>query len=225
MDGNCDPAHRLHGRAAEAPKAGGADLRLLYLENGEQPDDPFTLFNLGSVLREQNKPAEALPFLQRSLERSHPADSIVRKLYSLITQCYQQLGSMSEAAANCSAGRALYPYDPELLFVESLLLRDRGDRRGAEDRLKQLISGREESEYFGSTAVGLRGYKARHSLALLYMEEERFAEAEAQWQMAVLDEPAFFPPYAGIGECLLHLKQWPRLERHASTLSPARSQR
>ena len=55
------------------------DLRLLLMENEERPDDPFTLFNLGSLYHETDRPAEALPLLQRSLERSRPRDSIVPK--------------------------------------------------------------------------------------------------------------------------------------------------
>jgi len=68
------------------------DLRLLNLENAEHPDDPFTLFNLGCVFEELGQLREALPMLQRSLERSQPGDSIVRKLYALIAQCHRRLG-------------------------------------------------------------------------------------------------------------------------------------
>src|SRR5207249_4693122 len=46
------------------------DLRLLDIENAEQPNDPFTLFNLGSVHHELGRLAEAIPLLQRSLELS-----------------------------------------------------------------------------------------------------------------------------------------------------------
>src|SRR5437773_2855846 len=56
------------------------DLRLLERERAEQPDHPFKLFNLASVFIDQGKLAEAVPLIQRSLERSGPADSIVRKL-------------------------------------------------------------------------------------------------------------------------------------------------
>src|SRR5262249_34673102 len=71
-----DPA--LRGRKLER------DLRLLRLEDAEHPGDPFTLFNLGSVYQELGRQGEAIPLLRRSLERSHPTDSIVRKLYALI---------------------------------------------------------------------------------------------------------------------------------------------
>jgi hypothetical protein len=38
----------------------------------------------------------ALPYLTESLEWSHPGDSMVRKLYSLIVQCQRQLGRLDE---------------------------------------------------------------------------------------------------------------------------------
>ncbi len=75
------------------------DLRLLRLEDADRPDDPFTLFNLGSVYQELGRHAEALPLLRRSLEKSHPRDSIVRKLYALIAGCQRQLGHTAEALA------------------------------------------------------------------------------------------------------------------------------
>src|SRR5262249_29710988 len=63
------------------------DLRLLRLEVAEQPDDPFTLFNLGSVFHEMGGLDEAVPLLRRSLALSDPGASIVRKLYALLAQC------------------------------------------------------------------------------------------------------------------------------------------
>ena len=86
----------------------------------------------------------------------------MRKLYSMIAQCKRQLGSFDEALATCAQGRALYPNDAELLFVQSMLLREKGDNRAAEERLKELIDGRDD-DHFASIAVGLRGYKARRS--------------------------------------------------------------
>src|SRR5262249_5637831 len=60
------------------------DLRLLERDQAEKPDDPFTLFNLGQVYQELGRTAEAIPLFRRSLQRSQPADSIVRKLYALL---------------------------------------------------------------------------------------------------------------------------------------------
>src|SRR5262249_55243962 len=167
------------------------DLRLLRLEDAEHPDDPFTLFNLGSVYQELGQLPEALTALQRSLERSHPSDSIVRKLYALMTQCHRQLGQPVAAAATCRAGRRHYPEDTELLFQEALARRESGDLAGAKDSLRHLLTTRENGDHFASIDTGLRGSKARHNLAVILHEEGNAAEAERQWRAAVAEEPAF----------------------------------
>jgi hypothetical protein len=83
---------RLHGLLADLPgdlvhyheAVLERDLRLLHLEEQEHPEHPFALFNLGTVYRDLGQYAQALPLLCRSVELSHPKDSIIRKLYALI---------------------------------------------------------------------------------------------------------------------------------------------
>src|SRR5262249_4250731 len=107
------------------------DLRLLELERQEQPDHPFTLFNLGSVLFELGRPADALPLLERSLEKSGPTDSIVRKLYAMIANCHRARGRLPQALAALRQGREVYPDDLELAFTEGVVRSDGGDLPGA----------------------------------------------------------------------------------------------
>jgi len=193
------------------------DLRLLRMEQGEQPNDPFTLFNLGAVLRELGQRNEALPFLVQSLSLSHPRDSIVRKLYSMVAQLQHELGSLEDGLQTSSRGRALFPNDAELLFIESIFLTEKGDNRRAETLLQQLIGGRDD-EHFASVATGLRGYKARHNLAMICLGEKRWSEAEAQWRAGLLDEPNFLQAWVGIGESLLQRQQWQLLNSHVSEM-------
>jgi Glycosyl transferase family 2 len=94
--GYVDPI--LRGRKSQR------NLRLLHLEEAEQPDDPFTLFNLGWAYQELGEIGEALPLLHRSLERSRPGDSIVHKLYALIAHAHRRVGKLPEALAVCRAG-------------------------------------------------------------------------------------------------------------------------
>jgi tetratricopeptide (TPR) repeat protein len=195
----------LRGRKRER------DLRLLGLENAEHPDDPFTLFNLGSIHAELGRTAEALPLLRRSLELSHAGDSIVRKLHALVAQCHRQLGQPREALAACRAGRGQYPEDTELLFLEGVLLREQGDRAGAEAAWQRLLATR-EAAHFASVDAGLRGPKARQNLAALFREEGRLAEAEAQWRAAVAEQPDFLPAWLGLAEVYLDQRRWPELE-------------
>jgi GT2 family glycosyltransferase/Flp pilus assembly protein TadD len=202
--GYADPAAR--GRKLQR------DLRLLNQEREEQPDDPFTLFNLGSIYHELQQPTEAIPVLTRSLERSHPQDSIVRKLYALIAQCQRQLNQSRESLATLSEGRGHYPDDPELLFIEAQSRRDIRDFAGAEKALQQLIQGQEQGNHFGSIAEGLRGHKARHNLAVLYFDTDRLSEAEQQWRLCLDEQPNFLPSFSGIGEIYLRQNRWEELE-------------
>jgi glycosyltransferase involved in cell wall biosynthesis len=187
------------------------DGRLLRLEIAEKPDDPFILFNLGSIAQERGRLSEAVSFLRRSLERSHPRDSIVRKLYALLAQCHRRLGQEELALAACQKGREFYPDDVELLFQEGVLLHERNDRSGAKACWSRLLAPR-SAEHFASIDTGLCGYKARHNLAQLYLEEGDLAEAEEHWRAALAEQPDFAPARLGVAEVYLRQGRWSDLE-------------
>ncbi len=193
------------------------DLRLLHLEDAERPDDPFTLFNLGSVTQELGRHAEALPLLRRSLAKSGPRDSIVRKLYALIVGCHRALNQLAEAEAACAAGLAACPNDTELLFLDSILRKDRGDLAGSEACLLRLLH-EGPGAHFASLDAGLRGHKARHNLGVLYLQQGRLAEAQAQWRAAAAQNPEFLPAWLGWGECCLRSGNLDGLEAAARRL-------
>jgi glycosyltransferase involved in cell wall biosynthesis/Tfp pilus assembly protein PilF len=186
------------------------DLRLLLLDHGENPDDPFILFNLGWVYSELRRPKEALPYLNASLARSQPGDSIVHKLFALIVQCHRQADQWKEALEACRNGRKYYPDDVELLFQEGLVRREQGDRLGAENCWSRILQTKNTS-HFGSVDVGLAGYKTRHNLAVIYEEQGRLAEAEAQWQAALTQQPDYLPACLGLAEVYLHQHHFHRL--------------
>jgi tetratricopeptide (TPR) repeat protein len=168
------------------------DLRLLRLEKNEQPDHPFTLFNLGSVLLELGQHREALALLRGSLERSHVSDSIVRKLYALIAYCHQALGERPQALHTCTQGRAHYADDAELLYLEAQLRREQRDLAGAERWLLELLAGKPQA-HFASVTEGMRSYRARHLLGLVYQDQGRWQEAEQQWRLALAEKADFLP--------------------------------
>jgi tetratricopeptide (TPR) repeat protein len=197
------------------------NLRLLRMEDAENPNDPFNLFNLGWSLMDVGQLPEALPLLRRSLELSQPGASIVRKLYVLLTQGNQQLGRKAEALQACREGRARFPEDAELLYEEALLLREARDLNGAASCLIQLMDLR-TGPYFASVDVGLRTFRARHLLGVIYREQGRQADAEAQWQAALNDQPQYGPVWWCLGELYLEQKRWELLEdacRHLESAS------
>jgi GT2 family glycosyltransferase/Flp pilus assembly protein TadD len=203
--GYIDPV--LHARKLER------NLRLLNMDFSENPDEPFILFNLGSVYDELKRPADALPLLSRSLELSHPDDSIVRKLYAMIANCQRRLGRPNEAVKACQTGRQRYPDDPELLLIEGLARDQAGDINGSESAYRRLVDGRENGNHFTSVAEGLRRHLGRHNLAILLLKQKRFAEAEAQWRMALMSEPDFLPAKIGLGELYLDQQNFTALEQ------------
>jgi tetratricopeptide (TPR) repeat protein len=190
------------------------NLRLLHLEDAEQPEQPFILFNLGAGYLELGEPARALPLLRRSLDRSGADDSFRRKLYSLLAQAHHQLGQSAEALAACREGRDPYPEDVELLFLEAHLRKAQGDGAGAEACLLRLLASR-ETPHLASVDAGLQGCKGRHHLALLYREQGRLAEAEVQWQAAVAEQPQFLPAWLELGELYAVQQRWHALEETA----------
>jgi GT2 family glycosyltransferase/tetratricopeptide (TPR) repeat protein len=207
----------LRGRKLER------DLRLLEMENAEHPDDPFTLFNLASVHLELGRPEDALPFVRRSLELSDPGASIVRKLYAQQVQCYRTLGKSAEALDACRSGRAFYPDDTELLFHESQVRHQLQDRAGAVACLERILQFR-DGAHFASVDSGLRGYKSRHNLAVLHRELGQLAEAEAQWRMVLVEQPAFAAGWVGLGELYLGQKRWTELAELLDRMAEAAPQ-
>jgi tetratricopeptide (TPR) repeat protein len=204
--GYLDPA--LRKRKAER------DRRLLELERADRPDDPFVLFNLGSLAQEGGRVAEALAFLEQSLRRSTPRDSIVHKLYALIAQCQRHLGRAAEALATCRAGQLHYPDDVEVLFQEALAHQALGDKAAEEASWRRVLTSRDRP-LFGSVDTGLRGYKARHNLAVLLVQQGRAGDAEEQWRAALAERPGFFPAWLGLGELCVRRGAWSDLERLA----------
>jgi glycosyltransferase involved in cell wall biosynthesis/predicted O-methyltransferase YrrM/Flp pilus assembly protein TadD len=190
------------------------DLRLLALDRAERPDDPFVLFNLGQVYQEQGRTAEALAVLQESLARAKPEASIVRKLYALIADCQRRLGRPADAVVTCTAGRERCPKDAEILFEEALARRELKDPVGEETCWRQLLDGC-EAPVLASVDTGLVGYKARHNLAVLCVEQGRLAEATALLQGAAAERPDFWPSVSGLAQVLVLQGRWADLEKLA----------
>ncbi len=193
------------------------DLRLLEMERNDQPLDPFTLFNLGASYAELGRYEEALPLLQESLDRSHPRDSIVRKLYALIANCHLHRGRIDEALRVCLQGQGVCPDDEELLFLEGLLRTDKGDYHGARIPLVRLL-GTESEQHFASVTDGLRGHKARHQLAIVCCRLGETPEAEQLWHAVARDRPDHLHARIGLGELYLGQQRWIELDEQVRVL-------
>jgi GT2 family glycosyltransferase/predicted Zn-dependent protease len=187
------------------------NLRLLEMDHAERPDDAFTLFNLGWTLLDLGRAEEALTHLRRSVEKTSPSSSTLRKLYHLLALAHRHLGRRDEALASCREGLQRFPLDAEMLCEEGLLLRDGGDLRGAEASWLALLDAR-RGQYFASEEVGLRGFRTRQLVAEVYRAQERWVEAEVQWRAALGERPDFEPAWLGLSELYLRQERWSDLE-------------
>jgi tetratricopeptide (TPR) repeat protein len=81
-----------------------------------------------------------------------------------------------------------------------------------------------DRNHFGSVDAALGGFKTRSNLAVYYRELGRFAEAEAQWQAAVVEKPTFVPAWLGLGDLYLTQSRWPEFTSLVDRMSQAAPQ-
>jgi glycosyltransferase involved in cell wall biosynthesis len=162
------------------------DGRILREELAERPDDPFTLFNLGSIAIERAEWDEALAYLRRSLSGSAPTDSITRKLFALIARAHQMKGDSQSALDCCAEGLSLDPEDAELWFRKAVVHRQRGESREAEQCWRKILT-LSRPQKFASVDQGIYGHLTRRNLAVLAKERGDLEQAKRQWR-AVLEE-------------------------------------
>src|SRR5439155_23534491 len=91
------------------------------------------------------------------------------------------------------------------------------DLAGAEGCFVELLQGSEKA-HFASIPEGLRGHITRHNLAVIYRQQARNAEAEAQWRAVLTDVPGYLPAWLGLGELYLEQKRWAEVEQVATRL-------
>jgi tetratricopeptide (TPR) repeat protein len=108
------------------------DTRILREELKERPNDPFVLFNLGSIAIAQRDWRGSLEYLKRSLRGSAPTDSITCKLFGLIARAHQMLGDSLAALRTCEEGLKYEPAAAELWFRKAVVHRHRGESTDAE---------------------------------------------------------------------------------------------
>jgi tetratricopeptide (TPR) repeat protein len=178
------------------------DLRILALELAERPDCSFHLFNLGMTYADMGDFAQAEQHLRRCIEVGDPGESHIRKAFALLINALAMVEKHGEAWHQCALGRQLFPHDVELRFREALLHHHFGRLIEAERCYRSTIDEPDE-RHFTSVDAGIGGYKARHNLAVVYLDMGRPDLAEAEWR-AVLDEvPRFRPANRALGDLLL----------------------
>ena len=193
------------------------DMRLLKLEQHEKPDHPFVLFNLGMTYADMEQYEPAAAALARSVAVADPEESHVRKAYALLVGCYMQLERFDEALKACEQGCRLYPKDPELCFRYGIVLQHFGRLHEAERQYRSALADADD-RHFSSIDRGIVGYKARHNLATVYLDQGEPGRAEVEWRRAIGEVATYRPAWRGLGDALVQQGKLAELDQVATQL-------
>ena len=175
------------------------DLRLLHLELREQPEHPFTLFNLGMTYQDVGRFREAAVYLERCLARSAEQASHVRKAHAYLVSCWQGLHDWRRAWQACARGLAAFPLDAELRFRKAMLLHERRMLGEAAEAYQDVLT-RREQVHFTSVNEGVSGHLARFNLGRVYQDLGDPDRAQKQWRQILADHPGFRPAYEALAD-------------------------
>jgi tetratricopeptide (TPR) repeat protein len=181
------------------------------------PDNPDVVYEMGAVLQQLRRPAEALPFFTRHLDL---VDDDQQTLVQ-IGKCYSDLRRLDEAED--ALRRAISLRDDATGFYNLGFVMEQRGRAGEAEEL-----------YRRTLLVDPAHAAANNNLAVLLAERGRVAEAMAHWDTVLRFNPGHADAHANLGaalaqqgrftEALPHLDEALRINpRHAAAgaLRPA----
>ena len=164
------------------------DFRILEAELNVRPEEPFVLFNLGSIALERERPA-----LRAGLPEAQPgwlgADRLDHA-QAARPDCPVPL----HARRPCRGPECLHsgpkadPDDAELLFREATARRLLGQDAEAEACWKRILTLR-RPERFASVDSGIYGHLTRRNLAIMAEARGDREEARRQWSAVLAECP------------------------------------
>ena len=193
------------------------NLRLLRMDQADFPDDSYVLFNLGWTNLQLGHVGDAISYLERSIALAPAGMSTIPKCYALLVHARRRLGQLETALEVCRQALQRFPGEGELAFLEGALLTEAGRVEEAEACLRALLQPGLQARCSGVDA-GLRSYKTRHNLAVLYQRQHRYREAEISWRSALEERPGYRPAWLGLGELCLQQSRWEDLDRILAAL-------
>lgn len=199
-------------------KKANRDLRLLRMDYATDPDNPVTLFLLGTTYLRIGQPHQALAHLLKSLQLVHTRGDWVRRLYSLIVDALLRLGRREEAFGMTSEGLVRYPLDVELTTRRAELFCDFNDLGAAERTLVELLSSPRTTYLVHGASSYYDGREARALLGRIYRETQRFELAEQIFQELLAEQPAWIPGWVNLGYTYLMQNRWGDVEYVAKQL-------
>ena len=194
------------------------DLRLLRMDYATNPEDPATLFLLGTTYLRTGQAHQALAHLLKSLQQVKSRGDWVRRLYALIVETLSRLGRREEAFGFTTEALVSFPADVEIMTRRAELLCDFGDLIGAEQTLLELLRAPRATYLLHGASTYHDGREARALLGRIYREMQRFEQAEQAFQELLAEYPAWIPAWVNLGYGYLMQLRWGDVEYVAKQL-------
>lgn len=172
------------------------DIKLLHLDDSENPNHTFILFNLGMTY-EGHDASKALGYLERSIALASPGETHLRKAFAYLTRCYEKTNQPQLALAAIDRGLEQFPLDPELRFRRAMLFTDLGRLDDAVAAYCDLLDNKPD-RHITSVAQGIDSYLARHNLATVLSEQNRLQEAHQEFHAVTQEYPWFRHGWRGL---------------------------
>lgn len=194
------------------------DLRLLRMDYATDPENPVTLFLLGTTYMRIGQPHQALAHLLKSLQQVQTRGDWVRRLYALIVDALLRLGRREEAFGMTTEALVKFPLDVELTTRRAELFCDFNDLGSAERALVDLLRAPRSTYMVHGSSSYHDGREARALLGRIYRETQRFDRAEQIFQELLAEQPAWIPGWVNLGYTYLMQNRWGDVEYVAKQL-------
>lgn len=178
------------------------DFKLLGLELSENPDHPFTNFNLGMTHHFAGDLNEAIKYLKRSIALAEPQTTYLRKAWTLLANSYIKLNSIDDAIQAYEQGLESVPNDSELHFEYARALRLQGRNQEALDQLYQITG--PNTEAFTSVDVSILGWRKEFEIALAHLDLGNWPEARESLIAAMNQTSGRLEPALTLFEQAMH---------------------
>jgi tetratricopeptide (TPR) repeat protein len=161
------------------------------------PDNPDVVYEMGAVLQQLRRPADALPFFARHLDLVEDDQQTLVQM----GKCYSDLGRLNEAEATLRRAVALRD-DATGLYNLGFVIEQR--RRPAEA----------EELYRRTLVIDPAHASANNNLAVLLAERGRVAEAMEHWETVLRFNPEHADAHANMGAALAQQGRYAEALRH-----------
>jgi tetratricopeptide (TPR) repeat protein len=209
-----------HDPALKRRKA-NRNIRLLKLEFATNPEDPFTLFNLGAAYSDIGQRNEALGYLLSAIKHLNRRQTkgqfgdLQRCLYAMTSDLLARQSRREEAVAVLDQGLTLYPDDIEMLTRKGQRLAELNDAGGAERAFQQVLRLAGKARPHPGHRNVQDGSEARLSLGRLCAIQGRSEEAEKHYQEHLAQRPFDIGAWYFLGHESLRRGRWAEAENTA----------